>query len=429
LLCPAGDFRGGKTTPGGAPGDISVAFDQFPAPNDNSYGANAVGWPGGHLFKDLTNSDKAGFQILRPNNTVAVSFNVDYLVQNSAGSPPSGFRSGGPFGGDGSILINSTPPLTSDGTTIQWDTSFSRDLNGVQSPFGTWSAPTYFMGGAQTFCTAGTNSTNLLQNSPPVDCSLATDPNCIINYGPPKGIQYPLAVPNCWTKSYDNPEYSNAGGPIPLGAFDAGHVDGWNFHDTYFVTFKQAYLTAIGFDFSNFAIATYDSTTNTFTCPSGEWCIAPNPTALHNSPAKPCPSPSGTPSPTPTPTPCVCALSVTARTVSAKNVTITIRNDGCANEVITNIALSWPQGTNGNLVKIKRDGDTLWNPPGGAASPINFGVPPLTNDATKRTIQKGTSDQLIFQFTNNAAPLNNPAYSGSATFQSGCVLGFGLPTP
>ena len=149
------------------------------------------------------------------------------------------------------------------------------------------------------------------------------------------------------------------------------------------------------------------------------------PTALHNSPAKPCPSVS--PSPTPTPTPCVCALSVTARAVSSKNVTITIKNDGCADEFITNLALSWPQGTNGNLEKIKLDDDTLWS--GAAGSPINFGIPPLTADANKRKIKKGESDQLIFQFHNNAAPLNNPAYSGSAMFQSGCQLNFGLPTP
>jgi hypothetical protein len=120
-------------------------------------------------------------------------------------------------------------------------------------------------------------------------------------------------------------------------------------------------------------------------------------------------------------------LSVTARAVSSKTVTITIRNDGCADEIITNIALSWPQGTNGNLTKIKRDGDTLWT--GAAGSPINFGVPPLTATVSKRTIAKNSSDKLIFEFQNNAAPLNNPAYSGSASFQSQCQLNFGLPTP
>ena len=114
----------------------------------------------------------------------------------------------------------------------------ARDLNGVQSPFGTWPPAnhTYFNGGVQTIgLPPGTNTANLLTDSPPVDCSLATDPNCITNYGAPKGIQYPLDVPNPWIKSYDNPEYTNAVpiGPIAPGPFDAAHVDGWNFHDTY----------------------------------------------------------------------------------------------------------------------------------------------------------------------------------------------------
>jgi hypothetical protein len=98
-----------------------------------------------------------------------------------------------------------------------------------------------------------------------------------------------LAFPNPWIKSYNNPEYAVV--PIGSSAFEAAlarQVDGWNFHDTYFVTFKQAYLTAIGFDFNNWVVASYNAATNTYTCPSGKWCVAPNPTALHNSPAKVC---------------------------------------------------------------------------------------------------------------------------------------------
>ena len=36
-------------------------YDQFPAPNDNSYGVNAVGWgTKGHTFGNLVGSDHAG---------------------------------------------------------------------------------------------------------------------------------------------------------------------------------------------------------------------------------------------------------------------------------------------------------------------------------------------------------------------------------
>ena len=234
----------------------------------------------------------------------------------------------------------------------------------------------------------GTNSANLLTDSPPVDCSLATDPNCITNYGAPKGIQYPLAVPNPWIKSYNNPEYSQRGrGPIPSGPFDAAHVDGWNFHDTYFVTFKQAYLTAIGFDFNNFAIANFDPATNTFTCPSGKWCIAPNPTALHNSPAKACPSPTR-PDADAAPT-----VVVTGKTLSKKNVKINFKNNTAVNQVLTGLSITWPQATNGNLNSIKFDGTTIYNTPTGGGS-LTIPSPPLSGTTAQRTIGRGASDTL-----------------------------------
>ena len=395
-----------------APGDISIAYDQFPAPNDNSYGVNSVGWHpgghGGHSFSDLTGSDKAGFQILRPNGTIAVSFNVDYITASSLNSPPSGYRSLGPFGGDGSIVVNSTPALVNNGTQIQWDTSFARDLNGptVWGPSPTWPTPTYFVGGVQTIGTSGTNSANLLTDSPPVNCSLATDPNCLTNYGPPKGIQYPLAVPNPWVKSYDNPEYSPVG-PIPSGPFDAAHVDGWNFHDTYFVTFKQTYLTAIGFDFSNFAIANFDPATNTFTCPSGKWCVAPNPTALHNSPAKACPSPSPSPTPTVAPT-----LVVTSKTLSKKNVKVDIKNNTAVNQVLTGLSITWPQATNGNLNSIQFDGTTIYNTSTGGGS---LTTSSLLGTTAQRTIIPGETDTVQFTFQNNVDQ-NASHYTGSLTF-------------
>ena len=298
----------------------------------------------------------------------------------------------------------------------------------MQSPWQIWSSLTYFSGGVQTIGDCpGTNCAHLLTNSPPVDCSLADDPSTCIKTYPTatgKGSQYPLATPNPWTAMYANPEYA----VVPIGSPDfeaklARHVDGWNFHDTYFVTFKQMYLTNIGFDFNNYAIASYDSATNTYTCPSGQWCIAPNPTVLHNSPAKACPSPS--PSPTPTPG---CNLTVTKREIKDKQVKITITNNESVDRFITNLMLSWPQGTNGNLTQIKLDGDVMWNGPA-TASPINFGVPPLAADPNKRKIQHNSSDVLIFVFQNNVAPLNNAAYSGSATFDCGTVLDLGLRTP
>jgi hypothetical protein len=393
-------FVAGKTTGGSTPGDISIAFDQFPAFNDLSYGSNAVGWLHGHKFSDLTNSDKAGFQILRPNNTVAVSFNVDLITASTLGSPPSGYKSLGPFGGDGSIVTNSSPPLTSDGTTIQWDTAFARDLNGVQTPWGTYSAPTYFTGGVQTIGTSGTNGTNLLVNSPPVDCSPPADPmSCVLVYGTPKGSQYPLAAPNPWSASYDNPEYA----VIPIGSPDseatfARHVDGWNFHDTFFVTYKASYLTAIGFDFSNWAVATYNASANTFTCPSGKWCIAPNPTTLHNSPAKACPIPA--------------TVAVTSKTLSSKTVVIALQNNTASGQVLTGLAITWPQAANGNLNSIKFGATTIYNTSTGGGS---LSTSSLLGTTAQRTIAAGSSQTLTFTFAKNV-DTNANNYTGSATF-------------
>jgi len=262
------------------------------------------------------------------------------------------------------------------------------------------------MGCVQTIGTSGPNSASLLTNSPPVDCSLATDPSrCITTYGTPKGDQYPLAVPNPWNASYNNPEYA----VVPMGssAFEnaiASHVDGWNFHDTYFVTFKQSYLTAIGFDFNNFAIANYNPATNTFTCQSGKWCVAPNPTALHNSPAKACP----TPSPTPTPT----TLVVTSKTLSKKDVKVNIKNNTAVNQVLTGLSITWPQGTNGNLNSIKFDGTTIYNTSTGGGS---LTTSSLLGTTAQRTIIPGETDTVQFTFQNNVDQ-NASHYTGSLTF-------------
>jgi hypothetical protein len=109
-------------------------------------------------------------------------------------------------------------------------------------------------------------------------------------------------------------------------------------------------------------------------------------------------------------------------------VKITIQNNDSVDHFITNLMLSWPQGTNGKLTQIKLDGDVMWNGPA-ANSPINFGVPPLAADPNKRKINHNSTDVLYFIFERNVAPLNNAQYSSSATLECGTVLNLGLPTP
>ncbi len=180
--CPGGSFSYQMQ----ANGDLNIVYDQFPAPNDNSYGVNAVGWPNGHRFSDLYNSDHAGFQLVDPSGVVRLSFNIDYLTASP--SAPSGYRSLGPSGGDGKMIVG-----TADG--ILATTSLDRNLNNVNIP-GLFSASH-----VQQF-----GSVNLLVSSPPTD---------------PAHQTYIISDPT---------------------------LVGWDFHDTYFVTITAAKLASLGFD-------------------------------------------------------------------------------------------------------------------------------------------------------------------------------------
>jgi hypothetical protein len=231
--CPAGSFKV-TMQPNG---DAVIVFDQFPAPNDNSYGVNSVGWKPNrpHRFKDLVNSDHAGFTVTQ-NGAAKLDFNIDYLTQTTvSGDAPSGYASLGPFGGDGAV--NTGTLTTSD---LTWDTSFSRDLNDLG----------YFVNGVQTSSTLnGTNGANLLVDSPPTLNNVD---------------DYTLKTPNPWNGTTTYPENGRV-------------INGWDFHDTYFVTIKASKLIAMGAENA----ATHQLNPG--------WAIGPNADALHNSPPKDCP--------------------------------------------------------------------------------------------------------------------------------------------
>jgi len=229
-------------------GDAVFIMDQFPAPNDNSYGINAVGWGShGHKFRDLTGSDKAGFKVMQ-GTIVRLSFNNDYI--SAATGTPSGYRSLGPFGGDGGIVTGTLTP-----NDVMFDTSLARNLNNTG----------YFVNGVQVG-----GDTNLLLDSPET-----------LN----RTNDYTLAHPAAWTGSYTNPETLLPGFP---GGY-ATTVVGWNFHNTYFATVKASKMLALG---------AIEQVGGVWRLKAG-WTIGGN-GVLHNSPAKTCPPPS---SPTPTPTP------------------------------------------------------------------------------------------------------------------------------
>lgn len=247
--CPAGMATAYINT---STGDAVFIKDQFPAPNDNSYGVNAVGWKSGHKFNDLVGSDHTGFLVKNPSGTVVLNFNIDYISAKSG--TPSGYASLGPFGGDGGIVTGTLTP-----SDVTWDSSLARNLNNTG----------YFASGIQVG-----GDTNLLQNSP-ATMNTTND--------------YTLKNPGAWTGSYTNPETTQPGYP---GNSSPSTVVGWDFHNTYYATVKASKMMALG---------AIEQVNGQWQLKAG-WSIGSN-GVLHNSPAKTCPTNTPTPTPTPTMTP------------------------------------------------------------------------------------------------------------------------------
>ena len=192
-----------------------------------------------------------------------------------------------------------------------------------------------------------------------------------------------LKTPNPWTGTTTYAENGRV-------------INGWDFHDTFFVTLKASKLIAIGAE---------DPVTHQL---NPGWVIQPDLLGLHNSPAKPCP-----PVP-PGPT----TLQVTNKATSGKTVSITIKNTGTQDAILNQLALSWPQVPNGNLTTIKLDGDTLYSNNTGVASPQTLGVPPLTATVSKRTVEAGQTEVLVLTFKNNV-DTNLTHYTGTASWDNG----------
>ena len=116
-------------------GNVFVAFVQPLSINDNTYGANSIGWDAGkkggsHSFSNLVGSDKAVFNLTNGAGQ-AFTYTLDYISQSS--SAPSGYASLGVAGGDGSVggggKKGSTTPGGAVGDVVQWGTSLDYNLN------------------------------------------------------------------------------------------------------------------------------------------------------------------------------------------------------------------------------------------------------------------------------------------------------------
>jgi hypothetical protein len=94
---------------------------------DNTYGANAIGWPNrrghcfGHCWNDLVKSDHAEIILTDAGGNIVLRFKLDYISEDA--SQPSGYGSLGVTGGDGSVTVGDAASV------VKWSTSIDRNLN------------------------------------------------------------------------------------------------------------------------------------------------------------------------------------------------------------------------------------------------------------------------------------------------------------
>lgn len=83
---------------------------------DNTYGNNAIGWPNGHTFGNLTGSDHLQIALYDANNVKKLELKLDYLTASSAA--PSGYKSLGVSGGEGSMIFGNASDVLNVVTSL-----------------------------------------------------------------------------------------------------------------------------------------------------------------------------------------------------------------------------------------------------------------------------------------------------------------------
>jgi len=368
-----------KTAEDNGDGTTTFVFDQGTFTNDNSYGVNAIGWGGAgkHTFGNLTGSDRAKFQMFKPDGvTQILAFDLDYIsagarkkyvggVLTQQPATSSGYDSLGPFGGDGSFALGNPQWV------VGWNSSLVQNLNnpGVYSA-GVLQAP---------YSTPGTFFVNPLVNSPktlgPADpvgpSSFSIDPA-----SPWAGNNSTSGKPKWDFNDSYSVTISNAAFPDPDGAgpLGAGFAAG-------------GYLAGVSF--------------------------------VHNSPAKVCPLkpgefqmnagyPNGT-----------------QWTLSGSTLSIPLSNRG-ANATLTKATVSWPAvnnafgKSNGALTNIKLAGTTIYNT-STASSPATI----TSWASTSRTILSGKIAVLVLTFAKSPALAGE--YRIDLEFGSGNLLTIDIP--
>ena len=237
LPCPAGLFLAG-TGAGNGPGDLNIAYDQFPAPNDNSYGVNAVGWAErSHLREpDRQRQGRLPDREAGRDDRAQLQHRLHHFDRGERG---------------GSVRVRVARPVRRRRCDRHEQRAGADERSGEDHlGYGDCEEPEQDRllrrrrpgdgqagdGGLYAASAGAGTCSDLLVDSPK---TLNTTDS------------YVLKTPNPWAAVYANPEYAAMNLTPSQQAQVVSTVNGWNFHDTFFVTLKQAYLTAIGFDFSN----------------------------------------------------------------------------------------------------------------------------------------------------------------------------------
>ncbi len=122
--CPPDPYKAQiETTVNQQAGTVTIRGYLTKTYADNTYGANAIGWPSGHKFNDLVGSDQMTFELYDVNGTKKMVFDLDYVSQSN--TVPSGYKTLGVDGGEGGIAQG----IRSD--VVGYRTSISENLNTV----------------------------------------------------------------------------------------------------------------------------------------------------------------------------------------------------------------------------------------------------------------------------------------------------------
>ena len=115
----SGDFAGYLYTAEDGE-NFYFGFEQSVYINDNTYQANAIGWPGkrGHRLKDLLNSEHIKVKLYDCSGNLALEFFLDYATKDRSSGEMENL---GVSGGDGAMLFGDPAHITGSGGGLVWN--------------------------------------------------------------------------------------------------------------------------------------------------------------------------------------------------------------------------------------------------------------------------------------------------------------------